>query len=546
LPETSEVAVVAFDSEVTDATSGFVSAARAAAAVAALGPTLAGTDLRGALAAARRLLDRRPGEVLLFTDEAGPGVVAGAEDELRRLAGDGAAVIPFAVGPDEPRNTWIEWIQWSEGGDGGQVALALGHRGPPEEIPCDVYLPDGQTISVFIAVGASGGTKRVSVPEGASGGVGTVSCEDRWLVEDNVAGWHLPRVAASRVLVVDGDPGESATRSEVYFLERALAPFGGNRADVGVEVVPPAGIGVLGEGRHRVAWLANVADPRPWGRVLSEFVHGGGMLVVSGGDNVRPDHWNAAVAPILPAPLRRVVDLASAGEVGVALQPPIDVDPVLEPFRDAGSAGFGRVRARAALGFEGTVAADTRAALRWEGGLPALMVRPVGRGSVVVWTSTVDLGWSDLALQAVFVPMVQGIVRAAGAAVGEGPAVASAHTGTRVALPARDVLDDLQLVDPEGRIGAARVEAGRIVVLPDRPGRWSVDEVGGAPIAELAVRVDPSESDVAVAESVQEVEARIDPMAAGRVEDLAPWAWLASGAALGAAALLAVRQVRAS
>jgi hypothetical protein len=130
--------------------------------------------------------------------------------------------------------------------------------------------------------------------------------------------------------------------------------------------------------------------------------------------------------------------------------------------------------------------------------------------------------------------------------VGEGPAVASAHTGTRVALPARDVLDDLQLVDPEGRIGAARVEAGRIVVLPDRPGRWSVDEVGGAPIAELAVRVDPSESDVAVAESVQEVEARIDPMAAGRVEDLAPWAWLASGAALGAAALLAVRQVRAS
>ena len=38
--------------------------------------------------------------------------------------------------------------------------------------------------------------------------------------------FHLPRIGASRVLVVDGDPGAASIDSEVYFLERALSPLG--------------------------------------------------------------------------------------------------------------------------------------------------------------------------------------------------------------------------------------------------------------------------------------------------------------------------------
>lgn len=528
LSERSEVAVITYDEEAVEQTAGFVAPASAAAAIDGLTPGLGRTDLRAGLAAARRLLDRRPGEVLLFSDESGRGVVARAEDELRRLAGDGAAVVPFPVAPEAPRNTWIEAALWSEASEGGLLTVRLGHVGPPDEVPCDVVLPDNQVISVFIPVDAEGGEKRVTVPPGAAGGVGQVRCEEPFLVEDNVAGWLLPRVAASRVLVVDGDPGETAVRSEVYFLERALAPFGGNRSDVGVEVVPPAGIVALESGRYRVAVLANVADVRPWGRLLSDFVHGGGMLVVSGGDQVQPDAWNAAIGPLLPAPMRRVVDLAGHGEIGVALAPPAALDPVLAPFGGSG-AGFQRVRARAALSFDGDVVDGTRVPLRWEGGLPALIVRPVDRGAVVVWTSTFDLAWSDLALQAAFLPLVQGIVQSAGAAVGEGPASLPAVVGERHVVPIRDARRDVTVVDPLGRSRAPTFEGSSVVLHPDAPGRWAVDVVGGTSVAELAVRVDPSESDVTVTESVVEVEARLDPSVVGRRVDLGPWFWAGSG-----------------
>ena len=53
--------------------------------------------------------------------------------------------------------------------------------------------------------------------------------EDAHLELDDTRYFHLPRVGASRVMVVDGDPGATAMASEVYFLERALAPWGGSR-----------------------------------------------------------------------------------------------------------------------------------------------------------------------------------------------------------------------------------------------------------------------------------------------------------------------------
>ncbi len=546
LPASAEVAVIGFDREATSETQGFVTPARAAAALGAIVPSLYGTDLRAALASARRLLDRQPGEVLLFSDQAGRGTVASAVDEISRLTEDGAAIVPFPVGPDLPVNSWIEQVRWAEGPEGGVLTLRLGRRGPPTEAACDVVLPDGTRITVFVDVTEAGGEKRVMVPVGTLGGVGTVQCDDPILVEDNLAAWHLPQAGASRVLVIDGDPGETPIRSEVYFLNLALAPFGGSRSDVGVTVAPVAGLEDLTEGAFRVVVLANVADPRAYGKQLLDFVHGGGTLVISGGDNVNPDAWNSALGPILPAQMRRVTDLASHGELGVALMAPTGSDPLLAPFLAGGAHGFARVRARAALGHAGDPAPGTRVPLKWEGGLPALLVRPVDRGAVVVWSSTLDLAWTDLPLQAVFVPMIQGIVRFAGASLGEGAIAMTGLVGQRMVVPLRDSLEDVVLVDPNGRQVAATVESGAAVFVATLPGSWRVDAGEGGVVANVAVGVDPSESDVLVETTVREVEAALAPERLSRTVDLAGWAWLGSTIAIGLAAALSAWMGRTS
>ena len=48
---------------------------------------------------------------------------------------------------------------------------------------------------------------------------------------------------------------------------------------------------------------------------------------------------------------------------------------------------------------------------RFDDGAPAVLEKAVGRGRVVVWTSTLDLFWNDLALKPVYLPFVHQLTR---------------------------------------------------------------------------------------------------------------------------------------
>jgi hypothetical protein len=48
---------------------------------------------------------------------------------------------------------------------------------------------------------------------------------------------------------------------------------------------------------------------------------------------------------------------------------------------------------------------------RFDDGAPALIAKSVGRGRVLVWTSTLDLFWSDLAIKPVYLPFVHQMAR---------------------------------------------------------------------------------------------------------------------------------------
>lgn len=532
LPDGALAGVVFFDDDALAVTDSLTSDhSRLLAAVEGAQPTLGTSDLAAGLHEARRLLEGEPGEVLLFSDEAGPRTVLDAKSELEALIALGSTVLPMSVVSDAPRNVAVTRAVYAPGVDGGTLTLRLANYGPDAlEVACEVTLPDGQSIPIFADLPPAGeAEERVTIPSKALGGVGAAVCTDPDLPADDARFFHLPRVGASRVLVVDGDPGDTPTRSEVYFLERALAPWGGARSGLALDVVAPTGLTTLDPTVHRIVILANVPDPRPFGPLLTEFVRKGGSLVVAGGDNVTPVRYNAALGTVLPSFFRRPRSIADRDEPGVPLQLPASTEhPVFAPFKRSGRSAFSAVRSHRILTLEPyDDDEDVETLLRYEGGAPALVERRVGVGRVLVWTSTVDWGWSNLPLQATFMPLMQGIVRHLGGESGSGATRLDGTVGRLVRVPMPDLTLEPDVFGPDKTIVRSRIEGSTLVFEPDDVGAYSVRMPDAPPLAWVAVNVDPLESDVRVGDTVAAVERDLDPERFTIRRDLAqPALWL--------------------
>lgn len=477
-------------------------------------PSFGSSNLREALLETRRLLAGEAGEVLVLTDEAGPLMVNAAHDELVHLVDAGSAVIPVVIDADPPRNVAVASALYGDGVEGGQVTVRVANYGDRAiEVPCEVELPDGARIPVFVDAPPQGEAEvRITVPREATGGVGRASCEDPDLELDDTRYFHLPRVGASRVMVVDGDPGDTPVRSEVYFLERALAPWGGLKTGVTPDVVTPLGLAELDPEEHRVVFLANVADPRPFGALLSEFVRKGGSVVVSMGDNVTSERYNAALGTLLPSPLRKVQSMADPGEEGVALSLPDVSLPLFAPFARAGRSTFGRVRAHRVFQLEPyTDNNDVTTLLRFENGAPALVERRIGNGRVILWTGTMDLGWGNLPLQAAFMPLVQRLVAYLGGENSGTTARFESIVDSRVTVQLPDLAMEPDVIGPNGDRIRHRIEGSTLVFQADEPGPYELHIESAPPLAFVAVNVDPAESDVRPGESLAAAEAKIKP-----------------------------------
>lgn len=529
LPEGVELGLVVYDDNAVAVTSELTSdRGRVRAALAGIQPSHGTSNLRGALLEARRLLKGEPGEVVLFSDEAGPRQVPDAMPELEALLALGSSVIPESVTADPPRNVAIVSARYGDGLEGGQVTVRLMNYGPSAiEVPCEVTLPDGASIPIFADLPPEGATEeRITIPSEARGGVGRVVCEDPDLPADDARYFHLPQVGASRVLVVDGDPGDTPIRSEVYFLERALAPWGGLKSGVTIDVTTPFGLSELEPETHRVVFLANVADPRPFGPRLTEFVRQGGSLVITGGDNVTADRYNAALSGILPARIRAIRPLADRDEEGIpANMPPLD-ERMFRPFRRGGREGFQRVRAHTVLTMEPfETTDDVRVLWEWSNGMPALLEREVGRGRVLLFTSTVDLGWGNLPLQAVFMPLTQRLVSYLGGEAGASAARFDAVVGQQVAVPLPDLVVDPVVLGPTGAEVRSRIDGRRLVFTPQVPGPYQLSLESAPPLAWVAANTPLEESDVRAYDSVVAAERELAPDLLTRRVDLARPAW---------------------
>ena len=140
--------------------------------------------------------------------------------------------------------------------------------------------------------------------------------------------------------------------------------------------------------------------------LLERFVEGGGGLVVVLGAASSADGFGSA-ADLLPAAPGASVDRAR--DWGGTLTFLDYQSPVFDVFSAPHSGDFSAAKFFRYRGFQQPVTDGVLA--RYDDGAVALAERRVGEGRVLVWTSTLDTFWNDLARQPVYLPFVHQLVK---------------------------------------------------------------------------------------------------------------------------------------
>jgi hypothetical protein len=274
--------------------------------------------------------------------------------------------------------------------------------GAPRTVPVTLALAGRAVETKSVSVPANGAVAvdftPVSVPAGHTRGSVEVPADE--LTRDDR--FHFVVAPTQELSVLLLEPAGARANQSLY-LRRALEL--GTQPPIRVDVraaerVQPSDL----EGRALVVLNDVSVDDGIFARRLATFVRdGGGLFAVLG---PRATASASALDAVMPATPGDVVDRGAEGGRLASL----DLShPALEPFAAPRGGDFASARV---LRYRAVRPADSTSVLaRWDDGGVALAERRVGRGVAIIWTSTLDTYWNDLALQPVFLPLVHRLSR---------------------------------------------------------------------------------------------------------------------------------------
>ena len=224
----------------------------------------------------------------------------------------------------------------------------------------------------------------------------------------------LQTVAPARVLVVDGDPGTSLFESETFYLLSALQP----RGSLGPPLFHPKPVvweGLEQErlGDYSVIVLCNVeALSQQVRQGLHQFVTDGGGLIFFTGHQVDAARYNnlfyGSDTPLLPVALGDPVQRPE--DAPVTLQMADGAHEAVAVFGGGASDMLTRSRFYRYFSVVEDEAGEAEVLLSYEDGRPFLLERSLGRGRVLLFTSTADRDWTDLPTRIAYVPLVHSLM----------------------------------------------------------------------------------------------------------------------------------------
>lgn len=332
------------------------------------------------------------------------------------------------------------------------------------------------------------------------------------------------------VLVAEGRGAEGQAS---FYLRRALEISSDARFDLRFRRTRSVGATDL-DGIH-VAILNDLHPDDASLARLGRFVRDGGGVIVALGPGAswerQGSRWES-----LPAVIGTVRDHGSGagGRLGLLKYS----HPALEPFAGPRSGDFTGTRFHRSRELAPLDSAEVL--MHFDDGVPALVEQEFGRGRVLVWSSSLDAYWNDLALQPVYLPFVHGLVEhasgrtetvvefAAGQLLDLGDPVALESAGappeSALALAGRR---DLIAISPTGAVLPVPDPGEARFVALDEAGFYAFRERGAEPGRHfsVAVNVDVTEGDLTAIDP-QELLARLT----GSTEGRSPVAALADGA----------------
>ena len=308
-----------------------------------------------------------------------------------------------------------------------------------------------------------------------------------------------------RVLAVDGDPSDRPYRNETDYLVTALVPrmLGAAKSSLVVEAVPWMELQSRKLGDYQVVVLANVPDVRQ-AQVedLYHFVRDGGGLLITLGDKTNPAlvtarmrHGNLSLLPgEVQDPAAATPDAADGRSMAIAdAGHPLARALGVLPSALLAEARFQRY-------FKLALAPDARPILKIAGpDAPLLAEKPLGRGKVLLFTSTADRAWTNLPIHPAYPILASEIVTYLTTQAYERPLVVgepvivplasdSVETSVVFREPGGGTLA-VQVTERDGRRAAEYAQA-------DQPGFYEMKAGEKSPPVVVAVSVDPRESDV--------------------------------------------------
>lgn len=233
-------------------------------------------------------------------------------------------------------------------------------------------------------------------PEDKGQIIGRVVISPDMLEIDNYRYFILPVSGVQMVLVVDGDPKEVSRSSESYYVTNALETLS---ELLGLNIVLRDNDSFLKEDLHNYGsiFLANVGDLNPEkSNEISEFLGNGGALVIFLGNRIPSNVYNTLLKNLLPADIGDILD----GEYNLK---PSEINPESEDYEKK------LVSVRVDKLYELIPREGSQTLIKTTSNEPYLIKSAVGEGTVYLFASTADLGWTTLSLSPLFIPTIKSI-----------------------------------------------------------------------------------------------------------------------------------------
>jgi hypothetical protein len=397
-----------------------------------------------------------------------------------------------------------------------RVGLSVDNDPPSDEFTIDSLPPGGsKSVSLFAKLRTEGfHSITARVPE------------DR-LPSDDSRMLAVRAIKEVRVLLVDGEPGTEPRDSEIFFLRHALVPVPSSEAvNYFVKVsriLAPELPGARLDDFDAIV-LANVPDfSEAVAKNMEQYVRRGGGLVIFSGGRINAAFYNETLAkkyPLLPATFGSARGNAEQDAEYFTLQDRDLGHGIVSIWNDPNAGNLSSIRfyrahdlvpvsyskPNAGGAEKGTETqfeegGSPQTVVKFSHGAPAIIERTWGLGRVVMFASTADTAWNDLAVRPAFVPLIHRTLGAIVQRQDEGLNVRVGQKFTR-RVPSEMLDKEARVLKPRQKdalVDMRRIEMvnGWPLIQYDQTDFGGIYEVGvgdAAGAVRFAAQSDPTES----------------------------------------------------